>query len=479
MTMPHRDDRATGCRRRDFLRATGVAAGALALGCRPPMPLPTVAKTGRAKRPARVRGAFLYPPSEALRKPGGWWSWPGKDFDAEGRQRQYTAELGAIAARLGVDLAIENKPLDGSASVAAFLSRVEQAKPDGVLLIPLKHGHFAQVNTVIKAVECPLVIYSCLGVKHGSVKGYERAGVHFSQSLDDLSGVADALRMIHTMTVMRQSRILSVGGRTEREYTVPHVGTQVRAVPVARFAAEVDRTETTAEARALARAYMRHAKRVVEPREPEVVTAARVHFACQAMLEAEQCDAIMMDCLRRGLYMPCMSFMTLRDSGIAAGCENDLSATLTLMLVQLLFDRPGFQANPGYDTVRNQYFHSHCTCPTRLLGPDGPAAPYLLRDYAHTNDPTCCPQVLWTPGQPVTLAHYEPGTKPTMLLYSGEVVQSYAMPPVGGCRTNVVMTVNEVRNAIDVKGHHDVLFCGSRARQLREFARLYGIAVAV
>ncbi len=35
--------------------------------------------------------------------------------------------------------------------------------------------------------------------------------------------------------------------------------------------------------------------------------------------------------------------MSLRDEGIAAGCQADLSATLSLMLVQQLFGKPGFQ----------------------------------------------------------------------------------------------------------------------------------------
>ena len=176
--------------------------------------------------------------------------------------------------------------------------------------------------------------------------------------------------------------------------------------------------------------------------------------------------------------MPCMSFMSLRDEGIAAGCQNDLNATLTLMLVQHLFDRPGFSQNYCLETEKNHYFGSHCTCASKLFGTTKPAEPYLLRDYAHTNDPTCCPQVLWREGEAVTMAMYLTGQRPQMLVYSGNVVKSYDMPPVGGCRTNVEITINEVNDICDVKPvHHQAIFYGDYAKRLRSFCQLYGIEV--
>ena len=147
------------------------------------------------------------------------------------------------------------------------------------------------------------------------------------------------------------------------------------------------------------------------------------------------------------------------------------------MLVQHLFDRPGFQHNPCFETEKNHYFGSHCTCASKLFGTTRPPEPYLLRSFAHTNTPNCVPQVLWREGEDVTMAHCLPGKKPQMLVYSGEVVKSYATPPAGGCRTNVEITINELDDACDVKGHHNVIFYGSYAKQLRQFAQLYDITV--
>lgn len=477
------------CCRREFLGAMGVAAGSIALSY---TSLAAAEETGKAAAPkkgtATVRGAFIYPPSEKLR--GAWWSWPGMDFDAEGRQKQYMRGIKEIERKLGMQISMDEKPLDGDESVTRFINQVRQSKPDGLLLIPFKHSHFAHIDRIlnevgakvtkeggVKELGIPAVIFSCLGVKHGPITKYRTPGVCMIQLLDNLDAVEYGMRTIKTRRLMKESRIISVAGSERKEARVPFWGTQVRVVSLKHFVNEVERTEITDAVRNLARSFVNNAKEKLEPTEVEIVTAAKVHFAVKRILEAEQGDAIMMDCLRRGEFMPCMSFMTLRDEGIAAGCENDLGPTLTLMLAQHLFDRPGFQHNPAFETEANHYFASHCTSASKLFGTTEPCEPYLLRNYAHTNDPTCVPQVLWREGEEVTMAHCLLGKTPRMLVYSGKVVKSYAMPPVGGCRTNVEITIDELDDACDVKGHHNVLFYGNYARRLRQFAQLHGITV--
>jgi hypothetical protein len=467
-------DEMGGMERRGFLRSAGAAGCGLLLGADELLTAFAAEGSTRQKEPARVRCAFLYPPSETLE--GQWWSWPGNDFDAEGRQQQYTEALRGIERDLGMRIRVDDEPLDSAESVTRFIDEVNRSRLDGLLLVPFKASHFAQTDQIIRATDVPTIIFTCLGVKHGSIAKYFTKGCHVIVSLDNFDALRYAMRMVATARWMAQARILSIAGQEARADTaLPHLGTVVRGVSIGRFVEEVEGTPVGKDVRALARAFKRNARRVCEPRDPEIVTAARVHFALKRLIDAEEADAVTMDCLRRGKYQPCMSFMTLRDAGTAAGCENDIPATLTLMLVQQLFGRPGFQHNPAFETEANHYFASHCTCPSKLLGPEGPISPYLLRNYAHTNDPTCVPQVLWRPGEAVTMARYVPGDAPAMLAYSGTVVKSYAMPPVGGCRTNVEITINELPRAADVKGHHDVLFYGDYARELRTFCRIYGI----
>jgi L-fucose isomerase-like protein len=176
---------------------------------------------------------------------------------------------------------------------------------------------------------------------------------------------------------------------------------------------------------------------------------------------------------------PCMGFMDLRDGGIPAGCESDLDATLTLMLLQNLFDRPGFQHNPTVDTEKNHYFCAHCTSATRMRGRDAAPEPYVLMSHAEAGW-GCVPRVLFSPGQEVTIAKYlsvkSDAATPQMLVYSGRIVGCPSVPQAGGCRTNAETTINELEDVAELKGHHLVMVYGNYAKTLRRFCQLYGIA---
>ena len=52
------------------------------------------------------------------------------------------------------------------------------------------------------------------------------------------------------------------------------------------------------------------------------------------------------------------------------------------------------------------------------------------------------------------------------------------MPPAAGCTTNVELEVTDRADACQVRGHHNLLFCGDYARGFRLFAQLHRLRVA-
>ena len=74
--------------------------------------------------------------------------------------------------------------------------------------------------------------------------------------------------------------------------------------------------------------------------------AARAHFALLQLLDHHRADGLTMNCLRRGMLKPCISFAQLNSQLIPAACENDFGAMYTQLLGQQLLGRPGFQHNP-------------------------------------------------------------------------------------------------------------------------------------
>ncbi len=473
----------TGMSRRDFFQAVGVSTAAGALAWRAVAP-GVVHAAGRTKAPATVLGAFLYPSTEALRKEG-YYSWPGSGFDAEGRQKAYTEKLGIIEKRLGIHLILEEEPLDTPDSVEQFIKKTQDAKPDGLLLIPFKKSSFGTATQILEQVAVPTVILASLGillVDHIRPY-YRRPGVYLINSEDNLNAVEQGLSMIRTMHRMKESLLLDLVGTEARETTVPHLGTTVRNIPLERFYATFAKIPRDDRVRNLAKEWLQQAEKTVEPSKEDVLEAAKCYYALKQILDEESGDALMMTCLD-GLrhphkhVPPCMGFMKLRDEGIPAGCQSDLNATLTLMLVQELFGLPGFQQNASMETERNHYFGAHCTSPSKMHGPNAPADPIILRNHAEAGW-GCVPRVLFTKGQEVTLALYVAGDKPQMYVYTGTIINCPANPPTGGCRTNVEMTINEVEDVVQVKGMHQAVFYGNHGKALRQFCQMCGIDAVV
>jgi len=469
--------------RRNFLQTMGSTAAGISLSAQQALSATASAqRTARQKEPAVVRGAFVYPPTESLTEVG-YYSWPGSSFDAEGRQRQYVNRIRRIEQNLGMRIAMDQMPLDDVESVTRFINELKQSKPDGLLLILFKKGHWVHITRIVEETGIPTVVLATLGILLvGHINQlHGKSGAYLINSLDNLDAVEEGMRMIKTARWMKDSRIVNIGGSKTAERTVPHLGTQVRTVPHANFYEEFKRTEGTGAVKELADAYLKNAKEVIQPTKADILDAARAYFALKRIIETEEADAMMMDCLTglrkpRKHCPPCMGFMSLRDEGIAAGCQADLNATLTLMLAQQLFDRPGFQQNASMETEKNHYFGAHCTCASKLNGTNTPSEPYILMSHAEAGW-GCVPRVLWRTGQEVTMAQYLSGQTPQMYIYSGTVVGCPSIPATGGCRTNVEMTINEVDDVCDVKGMHQVIFYGNYAKQLRTFCQLYGIQV--
>lgn len=472
-----------GHSRRDFLAATGTAFAAAAVSSL--RASAGAAETGPAQKKEEpvVRAAFLYPPSKSFAAdPNGWWSWPGNEFDAEGRQNRYMAALKEIEQKLGVKIVADPQPLATKQDAARLAEEIQQNPPDGLLLIMFYNRSLDQADLLLEAAEkagIPTVFFIGLGVKHGPVDQYRRPGVYFIQSLDNLEAVEYGMRMIHTKKRLANSLLLSITeADARREGVEKFFGIKVRVVPFSEYARAFDQMPVDQEARELIAQFTGGAKEIRGVTREALEHAARAHMALKRMLADEGADGVTMNCLRRGMLKPCMSFATLNGQLIPAACENDLPAAYTQWIGQLLTGRPGFQHNPCFETERNHYYASHCTCATKLHGPDGPPRPYLLRRFAHSNEGSCAIQVFWEPGDPVTMLHYYPAAEPSLDVYGGKVVASHPNPPAAGCTTNVEIEVTDRPDACTVRGHHNVLFCGDFARKFRLFAQLYKLRLA-
>jgi hypothetical protein len=471
------------CNRRDFLAAAGLTAGLMALHSLPAEAGEAGGARPRLKQGATVRAVFLYPPSETFSDdPDGWWSWPGNEFDAEGRQKRYTDALHKIATKFGMTINITDEPIGTDQQVQNLARQLRAEKLDGLLLTMFYNRSLGHADVLLKAAEeagLPVIFYVGLGVKHGSIRQYRRDGIYFIQSLDNFDAIEYGLRMIQAKKRMSQTRLLSVTEAEEtREGVEKFLGTVVRVVPFAQYADAFGKVSINRKVRDWIGRIKGKATEIRGVTDQAMENTARAHFALLHLLDRHQADGLTMNCLQRGMLKPCISFSQLNSQLVPATCENDFPALYTQLLGQQLLGRPGFQHNPCFETERNHYYASHCTCAPHLHGPDRPEEPYLLRRFAHTNEGSCAIQVFWKPQEPVTMVRYYPGEPPTLDVYSGKVVASHPMPPAAGCTTNVEIEITDRPDACMVQGHHNLLFCGDDARRFRLFARLYKMRLA-
>jgi L-fucose isomerase-like protein len=86
---------------------------------------------------------------------------------------------------------------------------------------------------------------------------------------------------------------------------------------------------------------MKHATR------QDVINGIKSYLVAGRILEDEKADAISMDCLgalgKLDVSLPCIAWSRMNDDGIPAACEADTGSIATHIMVQYLFDRPGFQ----------------------------------------------------------------------------------------------------------------------------------------
>jgi hypothetical protein len=476
------------CDRRTFLKSTAALTG-LAL-----WPVSSFGSatdslnpSPRKKKPALVRGAFFYPPAELVLAGKNedswskheWFTWPGNQFAPEQQQQKFLAQLRRVTSGLDLTLALEEKPLYTDAAVNAFIASLVANKPDALLLFNFWNSFSAKLRPILEAWKGPIVLYHPVGANHQAPPEYLRTAprVQYIHSIENWEALERGLRAVHTMTRMAQSRLLRVGSqfKQQADTTEPFFGTAIRGVPADEFNDLFDETRLSRDMERLARSVRSHARQVTDLSKAAFQDAVRSHAAVQRIMERHEADAITIECLMLKHRKPCLSFALNNGNLLPCGCENDLNASLTLMLGANCFGRGGFQHNPEFDTDQNLYFGAHCTCTTRLHGPREKAAPYSLRPFFHQMPKTLALDVQWPAGETVTLCKYHSGKK---LLdgWRGQLVSSPTCPPTGGCATRVLVKIPEVKDICSIyNGPHPILYCGDFAVQLKTLAKLYDL----
>ncbi|MCY2955087.1 MAG: hypothetical protein NTU53_24430 [Planctomycetota bacterium] len=410
--------------------------------------------------------------------------WPGEMWDGETARKRLIGQIGTAGKELGLKIEMREEPLHSLEETDAWLAEAKGA--DGLLMVLLDRQKHAWPSAA-KAVQTntPAVIYSPIGTSFttNTEPLADKPG-SIIYSTDDFGQVKYGMKMLAAIARMRATRCLVIAGSRVTDTRIPDLGIQLRYIPASEFLEMYQKTPENAEILALADELMKGATGMTGATRQDVVNGIKSYVVARTLLEREQADAISMDCLgalgKTKVSLPCIAWAKMNDDGVPAACEADVGAVATHILVQQLFDRPGFQQDPVGDTATDAVIGAHCSCPTRLNGFGKEPERYDIVHHHGKRDATMRPA--WKVGQRVTLADVEPGSgaKATRVIVgTGTVLGNVAVPPAGGCVISVRVKFDGTTDVLKYPGFHQLFFYGDYKKQLVDYCKLAKVEALV
>jgi len=420
-------------------------------------------------------------------------AWPKPEIDIPAEVAKFEERFAAIEKKLaGVKLA--GGEIIGSPAEA---QKVADSIGDagGLLVIHLSLGTGHLLARMVH-IGLPTIIFAqpFSGHEWMYVPEWQRAGKRVAIcATSDLGELEEAVAILGVPARMRASRLLLVGGPAgtpaacSAEKIKEKLGTEVVSVTVEQVI-EAHKAVGAKIAEADGDAWIRAAKKVIEPSRDEIIKSAKMYFAMRELMAKERGQAITIRCLGgipiQILGYPCLGFSKLCDDGFVGACEADMDSTLTMLIFQYAFGAPGFITDPLFDTSKNAVIHAHCTSPTMMDGTGGERAPYLIRTHRDDNRGASL-EVEMRVGQTITCAKLS--NLEHMLISTGRISEITDFDD-RGCRTQITTEVRDAHAMLDNWGMgllgtdmmtllHRVVFYGDRMRGVRRLAPLLGFKV--
>lgn len=214
----------------------------------------------------------------------------------------------------------------------------------------------------------------------------------------------------------------------------------------------------------------------VEVSEENLLKAVKLYIALKKLLKENYCNAVAVDCAEPIYFehrvTPCLAFTLLKDEGIPASCEADLSALTAMIILMYLSNKPAFMGNLWlHSAEENIVRYSHDVPPTRILGED--RKPFELHDF-HDKNYGATVYVEVPKELKITLARVDSSFS-KILVFKGTVKASHEGV---GCRETLDIKVN---NALDLVekvanyGHHFAAVLGDYTEELIKLAKMMKI----
>jgi L-fucose isomerase-like protein len=196
--------------------------------------------------------------------------------------------------------------------------------------------------------------------------------------------------------------------------------------------------------------------------------ANRIYLALKTLIERHHLQGFTLRCFDLLTSMHntgCLALAKLNSEGYVAGCEGDVPAMVTMMIVRSLTGVSGFQANPSsIDPETGEMLFAHCTIPLNMV------ERYELDTHFESGIGVGIRGYM-KPG-PVTIFKVS-GDMQSYFIAEGELVRNEAKPDL--CRTQQVIQLadkNQVKYFLkNPIGNHHIILPGHLRGVLEEILK--------
>jgi len=469
--------------RRDFIKKSAlIISGSLIMGnlgafaAGEKMGIPRIRSYGTASGYIpKIKVAFV-----RRKEDYGMW-WPGAIYNGEEARKKYTENLKQAAKKLGINLDLRPSPIYSLEEAESWIEKVKSFHADGMVVMLLdrqKHSWPSAIKATDSGI--PTVIFSPLGTSFttNTIHLAEKPGC-VVYSTNDFSQLEFGIKMLKAAARIKRTRCVVIAGNERREALLADTGITLQYVPSGTFIDIYKSMPVNDDIITMADKYIDQAKEMRQADRQDVINGIKSYLVAGKIMENEKANAISMDCLGalgdKDISLPCISWSRMNDDGIPAICEADTGAIAAQVMVQYLFDRPGFQQDPVADTSDDTIIGAHCSCPTRLNGFNEPPEPFELVHHHGNRD--AVPRTIWKEGQRITCVDVLPARnkgqdRSQLLISTGTLVKNMNVPPSGGCVVSVKVKFDEGHEVLSFPGFHQIFFYGNYKRELEDFCQL-------
>ena len=186
---------------------------------------------------------------------------------------------------------------------------------------------------------------------------------YISHRLQLLAKVSEARRKMNgcRLGIIGQPSDWLISSTVEPTIVKERLGIELVEIPMDELLRAIENTPETASQEETASEVIREA----------LPMANRIYGALRSIVEKQQLQGFTIRCfdlLTAVHNTGCMALASLNSEGIVAGCEGDVPAMLSMMIVQSLLGVSGFQANPAsINPETGEMLFAHCTIPFNMV----------------------------------------------------------------------------------------------------------------